>query len=101
MSIRWFFALMAIAVSLGLVAWQHRIVRDRQSMRQCIELRGGAVPDYHAGLAINRSAEGIPFWREWMGDEAAPVVLLPQRLRPAEISSIQHRFPEAEIIVAK
>jgi hypothetical protein len=97
-----FVVVTAVAIPLGWLGWQLKIVRERNAAREWLrESREGGVPEYAAGLACTQNNPSNPFWRVWLGDEAAPVVLITDRLPKEQIDRIRKVFPEAEIIVCE
>ena len=37
----------------------------------------------------------VPFWREWLGDEAIAVIVLEQGATESDLEQVRSRFPEA------
>jgi hypothetical protein len=101
---RWYqFGLRAMFVVVTVFAsvfgfWFMAIGQRRQA-RRWIEDHGGGVPEYAAALAMTDSDYSIPRWREWLGDETALVVFVPESASKEEEEWIRRRFPEAEIVV--
>jgi len=99
-SLRTLFVVMTLAGALiGWLVWELRYIHDRTAMRGWILQHGGGVPKPAAILNLPNPATRIPFWRELLGDETAPVVILPPGLLTADLEQIKRTFPEAEVFI--
>jgi hypothetical protein len=82
------------------LAWQVRVVRDRQAMRVLIKERRSIVTtlkDWQPPLGATPPKISVPFWRKWMGDEPIIEVILSHKLDSAEMEQVRALFPEAQV----
>lgn len=102
---------LALTIASVLLAWGTSIVRER---RQALgELKADAGAWYVASDDLRRELEAypdfpvellpsgsIPWWREWLGDEAIETVYFPVERAPTpeEAKLVTHLFPEAQLI---
>ena len=118
---RWFqFSLGTMLLLMTLLcvwlAWQVRIVRERQALMAFLKEQGGTTmtlkdwrdPSAYGGYAPSGSAPSVvappqisvPFWRQWMGDEPIVEVVYPPDSAESDIESARAAFPEAEVKTA-
>jgi hypothetical protein len=102
---RWFqfrLGTMFLLVTLSCVwlAWQVRIVRERQAMRVFIKEHRSIVTtlkDWQSPSGATPPQINVPFWRIWMGDEPIVEVILSHKLDHAEMEQVRALFPEAKV----
>lgn len=102
---------LALTVASLLLAWGTSIVRERRHTLAEIEERAGAwhvtsvnlraelaaIPGIPSELLPERE---IPFWREWLGDEAVDTIWFPVDRAPTseERERLARLFPEAQVL---
>lgn len=102
---------LALTVASLLLAWGTSIVRERRHALDDLKTEAGAwcvtsdqlrqelaaFPDFPTELLPSGS---IPWWREWLGDEAIETVYFPvdRAPTPGEEKLIARLFPEAQIV---
>jgi hypothetical protein len=82
------------------LAWQVRIVRERQAMRVAIKEHRSIVTtlkDWQPVPGATAPKISVPFWRKWMGDEPIVEVTLSHKLDHTEMEQVRVLFPEAQI----
>ncbi len=88
-----------LAVPLGFVGWQAKIVRDRKAACDEIILGGGGVLRADEGplpWVLTRGHDySIPFLRRWMGDHAIFWIVYKRGTTVDEIRRLRSLFPEA------
>ncbi len=78
-----------LAVPLGYVGWQAKIVSERKAM---LDIENGHLME-EAEVGGHKDA-AIPLIRRWLGDHFCSSIFLKQE---AELERYQEAFPEAEI----
>jgi hypothetical protein len=90
-----------LAVPLGYVGWQAKIVRDRKSWRDAIVRLGGSVSPQRPRPPGGAAAQPVPqpnWLRRLLGDEPAGFILLPQDWLYDPLNrQTKITFPEATI----
>jgi hypothetical protein len=89
-----------LAVPLGYVGWQSKIVRNRNAWKSN---RPAADPPYSTYAATFVVLRGDPDqkpnrMRRWLGDEANETIALPTTATDEDIRKAIVLFPEAEVI---
>jgi hypothetical protein len=101
-----------LAVPLGYVGWQAKVVRERKETAAEVESLGGMVfrassiwfGEEEVTLTFGKFRfappyPSPPFLRSWLGDEAVLGVSLPDSTPRTTIERIRATFPEAQIVV--
>ncbi|HEY2837996.1 MAG TPA: hypothetical protein VGJ26_02525 [Pirellulales bacterium] len=100
-----FVAVTLLAIPLGWLAWQERLVRNRQAMRRQIEQSGGAVfvqdMDWLSSgesrtIRAGNYGSKVSSLRRWLGDERADFICFDRQLTDEDRRAIS-AFSEAEI----
>ena len=118
---RWFqFRLGALFLLTTLVAlwlaWELSYIRERKSLRAALEESGATVISANEGerilLVLQQAQQAgagapqpvpsvnvgrLPYWREWLGDEAIVEILLPEESSPAHLAHAERIFSEADV----
>jgi hypothetical protein len=102
---------LALTVASLLLAWGSSIVGERR--HALVELKAEAGAFYVTSEALRQELDAfpsfpmellpsgsVPWWREWLGDEAIETIYFPVERTPTseEEERIARLFPEAQII---
>jgi hypothetical protein len=86
-----------LAVPLGYVGWQAKIVRDRRALLDSIKAAGGG--DETAMFHNNASPPPPPWLRRILGDETVELLLVPPATDEETMARIHRLFPDTRILV--
>jgi hypothetical protein len=102
--------LLLVTVFALWLAWQVRIVRDRQAMMALLKQQGGSImalkdwrdPSGYASpvppvAAVRPPQISVPFWRRWIGDEPIVEVACPVGSDESYVERARAAFPEADV----
>jgi hypothetical protein len=97
-------AVAGFVLVVGWLTWELNCIHERRAARNWLNANGGAFISRR--WAIEQGCEGycpkteIPFWRRWLGDETAGIVLVDPRATPAEKVWIARVFNETQVLEA-
>ena len=93
-----------LAVPLGYVGWQSKIVRERTAMREWMKGMGRIwlrTPDMGSGSIPPVKApppfQKLSSLRKWLGDEEVEEIWLPRTIPQSAADQIKATFPEARV----
>ena len=87
-----------LAVLMGYVGGQAKVVRERAAMLSTIRDRGGYVVEASTVPFLKPWAR-ITSFREWLGDIAIQGIQLPTETKEDEVDRIKIAFPESNITI--
>ena len=89
---------------VGWLTWELKFIHERRSAANWLRAHGGhVIPRSHAieqGLESYCPQAEIPFWRRWLGDETAGIVLIGPRAATADRERIANLFAETPLLDA-
>jgi len=85
-------AMTLLAVFMGWLGWELKVVRDRKAMVKWLESHGGNIFDYP-----NRTGE-LSLLRRALGDVAYSPIFLRPNTTDEERANIARLFPEADFL---
>ncbi len=90
-----------LAVPMGYVGWQAKIVRERKEEIRKITYEGGLVGFWDvAAPPLPMEVRTVPFVRRWIGDRAVLSVLFKKGTTDEERQRIKEMFPEGVFFVS-
>jgi hypothetical protein len=100
-----------VAVPMGYVGWQAKIVRERKALAHEIIENGGdiffvseATQPMHRIFLVQGAFRIPPYptvsgLRTWLGDDSALGILLPKSTEANTVKCVKRIFPEADVAV--
>jgi hypothetical protein len=85
-----------LAIPLGWIGYQAKIVRERTALLKKIEDSHGLSLPFDALYAFP-GPNTLNFVRRWSGDEPIGEIVLSDTIQPADVQEILDAFPEANI----
>ena len=92
-----FVAVTLLAVPMGYVGGQVKVVRERKAWLSTIRDRGGNVVTVQMVGLYFKPREPISSFREWLGDIAIQGMQLPTDTKADDVDRIKIAFPESDI----
>ena len=91
-----------LAVACAYVAWQARIVSERNALRDRIEKLGVEFNETSGpnSFWINLERNPMPWPRNWLGDKRVGGIAIPAAFSKEDIALIRRVFPEAYLYQA-
>ena len=87
-----------LAVPMGYVGWQAKIVRERDSVREKTEAMGAVFTEHPGrGVILLHGEPPMPFPRNWLGDRHVSGIYIPPTFTEDDVALVRRVFPEAWI----